>query len=74
MPPTLEPPDDSDFDQKPLVDISSLPMEKQFSLHSFEKEVDKMTTAQLRYFLKAQTRQEALKLHVLKDVIKRDGL
>jgi hypothetical protein len=67
---TLEPSDD-DFK---LVDISELPMEKQFAVHSFEKDVDKMSLEQARYFLKAFRRQEELKFHVLKGVVKKDGL
>lgn len=70
---TLEPSDD-DFKNKKLVSISELPMEKQFAIHSFEKEVDKMSLDQARYFLKAFRRQEELKFHVLKGVVKKDGL
>lgn len=69
---TLEPPDD--FSRKELVNISELPMEKQFAIHSFEKEVDKMSLEQARYFLKAFRRQEELKFHVLKGVVKTDGI
>ena len=72
---TVDPNDSNeDFEKKKLVDISELPMEKQFVLHSFEKEVDKMTLDQARYFLKAFSRQEALKLQTLKGVVKKDGL
>lgn len=70
---TLEPSDD-DFKNKELVDISELPFEKQFAILSFEKEVDKMSLAQARYFLKAFRRQEELKFHVLKGVVKKNGL
>lgn len=70
---TLEPSDD-DFKNKELVSVSELPMEKQFAIHSFEKEVDKMSLDQARYFLKTFRRQEELKFHVLKGVVKKDGL
>lgn len=70
---TIEP-SDEDFSRKELVSIAELPIEKQFSIHSFEKEVDRMTLDQARYFLKTFRRQEELKLFVLKGVIKNDGL
>lgn len=65
---TLEPADDD------LVDISELPFEKQFAINAFEKEVDKMSLKQARYFLKVFRRQEELKFHVLKGVVKKDGI
>lgn len=72
---TVDPSDgDSDFKNKKLVDISELPIEKQFALHSFEKEVDRMTLDQARYFLKTFSRQEALKLQAIRGIIKKDGL